>query len=91
MSSRNQGEGDRESARRFNEDEQKFVQSGRVAEAARQAAPRDANEQQQMQQAEEAAKSHAKDEDPTVPGANATHQPQAGTGAPRQPQGGAKR
>jgi len=91
MSSRNQGEGDRESARRFNEDEQKFVQSGRVTEAARQAAPRDANEQQQMQQAEEAAKAHAKDEDPTVPGANATHQTQAGAGAPRQPQGGAKR
>ena len=41
MSSRNQGEGDREAARRFNEDEQKFVQSGRVGEAARQAAPRD--------------------------------------------------
>ena len=53
-----------------------FVQSGRVTEAARKAAPRDANEQQQMQQAEEAAKAHAKDEDPTVPGANASHQPQ---------------
>ena len=78
MSSKNQGEGDRESARRFNEDEQKFVQSGRVTEAARKAAPRDASEQQQMQQAEEAGKSHAKDEDPTVPGANATHPPQTG-------------
>ena len=78
MSSKNQGEGDRESARRFNEDEQKFVQSGRVTEAARNAAPRDASEQQQMQQAEEAGKSHAKDEDPTVPGANATHHPQTG-------------
>jgi hypothetical protein len=74
MSNRNQGEGDRESARRFNEDEQKFVQSGRVPEAARRSTPRDANEAQQMQQAEEAAKSHARDEDPTVPGANATHE-----------------
>jgi hypothetical protein len=78
MSNTNQGEGDRESARRFNEDEQKFVQSGRVPEAARKAAPQDAGEQQQRQQAEEIGKSHAKDEDPTVPGANATHTPQSG-------------
>jgi hypothetical protein len=75
----NQGEGDRESARRFNEDEQKFVQSGRTQEAARRAAPRDENEARQMQQAEEAGRSHAKDEDPTVPGANATHQQQGNT------------
>jgi hypothetical protein len=73
MSSKNQGEGNREAARRFNEDEQKFVQSGRVSEAARKAAPRDAGEAGQMQQAEQAGKSHAKDEDPTVPGANETH------------------
>jgi hypothetical protein len=73
---KNQGEGDREAARRFNEDEQKFVQSGRTPEAARRAAPRDENEARQMQQAEEAGRSHAKDEDPTVPGANATHKPQ---------------
>jgi hypothetical protein len=76
MSNRNQGEGDRESARRFNQDEQAFVQSGRVKEAARDAAPRDAGEVQQMQQAEDAGKAHAKDEDPTVPGANATHESQ---------------
>jgi hypothetical protein len=78
MSNRNQGEGDRESARRFNEDEQKFVESGRVKDAARDSAPRDAREAQQMQQAEEAGRSHAKDEDPTVPGANATHEAQHG-------------
>jgi hypothetical protein len=72
MSRKDQGEGDRESARRFNEAEHKFVRSGRVTEAARRAAPRDQREADQMQQAEEAGRSRALDEDPTVPGANAT-------------------
>jgi hypothetical protein len=78
MTNQNQGEGDREAARRFNEDEQKFVQSGRTQEAARRAAPKDPNEAQQMEQAEQAGRSHAKDEDPTVPGANAAHTAQQG-------------
>jgi hypothetical protein len=73
MSQRNQGEGDRESARRFNESEQKFVRDGRVGEAAERAAPRSGSEEQQMQQAEEEGRSRAADEDPTVPGANETH------------------
>jgi hypothetical protein len=73
MSRKDQGEGDRESARRFNEAERKFVRAGRVGEAARRAAPHDKAEARQMQQAEEAGRSRALDEDPTVPGANATH------------------
>ena len=73
MGTRNQGEGDRESARRFNEAEQSFVRSGRSEDAAREAEPRDEEEARQMEQAEQIGKSHAKDEDPTVPGANATH------------------
>ena len=74
MNRQNQGEGNREAARRFNEAERKFVREGRPSEAAREAQPRDEREARQMQQAEEAGRSHARDEDPTVPGANATHE-----------------
>jgi hypothetical protein len=50
-----------------------FVRSGRSEDAAREAEPRDEEEARQMEQAEAVGKAHAKDEDPTVPGANATH------------------
>ena len=83
MTNRNQGEGDRESARRFNDAEQKFVSAGRVTEAARRAAPRAEREAQQMQQAEEAGRSRALEEDPTVPGANAKHKADTPKGTKR--------
>lgn len=57
----NQGEGNREAARRYNEDQQRFVQTGKAEAAARGAAPASERE----------GRRHAKDEDPTVPGANA--------------------
>lgn len=41
---RNQGEGDRESARRYNKDTQEFVESGKVDEAARRAGEGDKQE-----------------------------------------------
>jgi hypothetical protein len=68
---KNQGEGDREAARRYNADQKDFVDAGRVAEAAEQAAPRDAQEKSALERAEKKGRSRAKGEDPTVPGANA--------------------
>ncbi len=60
---RNQGEGDRESARRYNEKTQKFVKSGKVDEAARRAGKGD---KQEMERAEQAGKDRAKELDPAV-------------------------
>jgi hypothetical protein len=67
----NQGEGDREAARRYNEDQQRFVESGAVNEAARDAAPQTRQEADDMLDAEQTGRDKAKGEDPTVPGANA--------------------
>lgn len=55
-----QGEGDYESARRYDADVREFVESGKVEQAAQQAAPKNAREQQEMQRAEEAGKAKAK-------------------------------
>ena len=68
---KNQGEGDREAARRFNEDQKRFVDAGRAPEAARRAAPRDVDEKAALERAEKQGRSRARGEDPTVPGANA--------------------
>jgi hypothetical protein len=68
----NQGEGNRDAARRFNQDEQDFVASGKVNDAAKRAAPQGQKEADEMARAEQAGRRHAKDEDPTVPGANAS-------------------
>jgi hypothetical protein len=75
-STQNQGEGDKESARHYNDAQRQFVKAGKVDQAAHDAAPKDDADAQQMQQAEQAGRSHAKDEDPTVPGANAAHRQQ---------------
>jgi hypothetical protein len=69
--SKNQGEGDTEAARRYNEDQKQFVESGAVNDAARRAAPRSDQEASELLQAEQAGRRKAKGEDPTVPGANA--------------------
>lgn len=60
---RNQGEGDRESAKRYNENTQKFVKSGRVDEAARKAGQGD---KQEMERAEQIGRDRAKELDPAV-------------------------
>ncbi len=59
----NQGEGDRESARQYNEDTREFVESGRVDEAARNAHEQDPTE---AEDAEEAGRDRAKEQDPSV-------------------------
>jgi len=62
-----QGEGNYEAAREFNEAERKFVQSGKVDAAARAAAPKDDAESQQLLDAEQKAKSRAKEDYPPPP------------------------
>lgn len=59
----NQGEGDRESARRYNEDTREFVESGRVDEAAERARDQDPEE---AREAEEAGLERAREKDPAV-------------------------
>jgi hypothetical protein len=54
-----QGEGDYESARRFDKDEQHFVETANVADLARKAAPRSKEEAAQLKHAEEIGRSHA--------------------------------
>jgi hypothetical protein len=58
---KNQGEGDREAARRYNEDQRQFVQSGKVDAAAEQAKGQDPAE---AAAAEQAGKARAKEFDP---------------------------
>lgn len=61
---KNEGEGNRTAARTFNKDEQKFVQSGKVEQAAREAerAMKNPEERQRLEQAEREAKSHSRGE-----------------------------
>jgi hypothetical protein len=61
-----QGEGNYEAARRYDEAQKRFVDSGRVDEAAEQAAPKSEAEAEALRRAEEAGKAHAKEEDPDV-------------------------
>jgi hypothetical protein len=58
-----QGEGDYESAKRFDDDEVAFVKSGRVDKAARDAEPKSQVEADEMKKAEEIGKSRSKGED----------------------------
>jgi hypothetical protein len=57
-----QGEGDYESAKEYNERTRRFIKSGRVEEAAQNAAPHTDEEAAELERAEAIGKSHAKDE-----------------------------
>ena len=61
-----QGEGDYKAARRYNEATREYVKGEDVAEAARDAEPQSAGEEQQMEHAEQAGRQRAKDEDPLL-------------------------
>lgn len=63
---KSQGEGDREAARHYDNAQRDFVESGKVEQAARDAAPQSEQEAEEMRRAEEAGKSRAKEEDPAV-------------------------
>ena len=62
---KNQGEGDRESARRFNEAERAFVESERGRDAIRSGPrPKTPDEERDLEDAEEAAQRRALENDP---------------------------
>jgi len=61
-----QGEGNYEAAKEYDQAQRKFVKSGKVDAAARNAKPKSEAEAKEMQRAEEAGRSHAKGEDPAV-------------------------
>lgn len=55
-----QGEGDREAARRYDKAAREFAESGRVEEAARDAAPQTTREAEELREAEREGASHAR-------------------------------
>lgn len=61
-----QGEGDYKAARRYNEATRQFVKEEDLTEAARDAEPQSAGEEQQLERAEQAGRQRAKDEDPLL-------------------------
>jgi hypothetical protein len=61
-----EGEGSYKGSKEYNERTKKFVDSGKVEQAAREAAPRNEQEAQAMQKAERQGKQHAKGEDPAL-------------------------
>jgi hypothetical protein len=75
-----QGEGDYESAKKFDDDEAAFVKSGRVDQAAREAEPKSQAEADAMKKAEEIGKSRSKGEDPSAkkPGSRIRDKPATG-------------
>ena len=65
-SDKEHGEGNYKASQQYNDATKKFVESGRVDEAARKAAPTSDAEARDMQRAEVEGKKHAKDEDPAL-------------------------
>ena len=63
---KNQGEGDKESDRKFREAETKFVQSEEGKRKIAQAGKVSEEEARKLREAEEQAKAHAKGEDPVI-------------------------
>jgi hypothetical protein len=63
----NEGEGNKTAARQYNEAQQRFAQSGKVEEKAREAEKAlDGPEKEALQQAEAVGKRHSAGEDPAV-------------------------
>jgi hypothetical protein len=62
MTGKNEGEGNRTAARHYNEGAQKTARKGKQPEAA----PRSDEERKEMERAEEAGRSRAKELDPAV-------------------------
>ena len=61
-----QGEGDYKAGRRYDKASREFAHSGKVEPAARDAAPEDAREAAELDDAEQKGKSHSKGEGPLV-------------------------
>lgn len=64
IDNQNQGEGNREAARHYNEKTQEFVKSGQVEEAAQKAITMSEQEKREAEQAEEIGKARARELDP---------------------------
>lgn len=62
------GEGNYRASREYNEATKRFVDEGRVEQAARDAEPADAREADELKRAEAAGKRRAKEEDPALRG-----------------------
>jgi hypothetical protein len=60
------GEGNYKASREYNEATKRFVESGRVEDAARKAQPKNAQEAAEIERAEAAACERAKEEDPAL-------------------------
>jgi hypothetical protein len=61
-----EGEGSYSGSKDYNKRTQKFVDSGKVDEAANKAAPKSEQEAREMQEAERVGKRHIKEEDPAL-------------------------
>jgi len=61
-----EGEGSYTGSKDYNERTKKFVESGKVEQAANDAKPESEQEAQEMQKAERIGKQRAKDEDPAL-------------------------
>jgi len=61
-----EGEGSYSGSKDYNERTKKFVDSGKVDEAAREAEPKSEEERHAMKKAERLGKQRAKDEDPAL-------------------------
>jgi hypothetical protein len=59
-----QGEGDYDAARRYDKSAETFAKSGKVDQAAHDAAPESAQQAEEMKKAEDIGKSHSKGEGP---------------------------
>lgn len=55
-----QGEGNYTAAKEYDDATRNFIKKGKVEEAARNAAPKNAQEEREMQEAEEKGRAHAK-------------------------------
>lgn len=60
MKDKEHGEGNYKASKQYNDATKQFVESGKVEDAARDAEPRNQQEQREMREAEKAGKSHAK-------------------------------
>ena len=67
-----QGEGNYKAAETYNKATKKFVESGKVEQAARNAEPRDQQEAEELKSAEAEGLSRAREEDPEVTQPHAT-------------------
>ena len=61
-----EGEGSYSGTKDYNERTRKFMESGKVEDAARKAEPKTEEEKHAMQKAERIGKQHAKEEDPAL-------------------------